>query len=103
MFLEGSNFLGGEWNVLQIRGYFDGSAQNPSELAMLTLSPGEREETMLETVLALNLETHNALPFLLRGTVGGMQTQEGKYQRETTPVKRPWTSLRLPLVRHGKL
>jgi hypothetical protein len=85
MLLEGSNFLGVEWNVLQIRGYFDGSAQNPSESAMLTLSPGEREETMLGTVLALNLETHNALPFLLRGIVGGIQTQKGKYQSETSP------------------
>jgi hypothetical protein len=88
-FLGGSNFLGGEWNVLQIRVSSDGSAQNPSESAMRTLNPGEREERMVGIVLALDLEIHIALPFLeLRGIVVEIQTQVGECQHDTTPVKR---------------
>jgi hypothetical protein len=57
---------------------------------MRTLIPGEREERMLEIVLALDLEIHNALPSLeLRGIVVGIQTQVGESQHDTTPVKRP--------------
>jgi len=100
--LGDSNFLDVAWNGLQNHGYFDGSAQNPSESAMLTLVPAEREERILETVPASDLEIQNVLPFLgFLGMIVEIQTRGGKCQHETTRTKRPWTSLRLPLVRHG--
>jgi hypothetical protein len=73
----GLDFSGCSWAVLQTRGNPDGpdgSAQNPSEPARLTLILGERDEEILEIVLELDLYIHNAWPFLeLRRSSGGMQ------------------------------
>jgi hypothetical protein len=75
--LEGLDFSGCSWAVLQTRGKSagsDGSAQSPSEPARLTLILGERDEEKLEIVLGLDLYIHNAWPFLgLRRSLGGMQ------------------------------